>query len=153
MSEKPIALLREAAGVIDTIDTDTHTSSGVRCARLVQRQIDAAVREFYAAPPAPSAESYPLPDDMYGSKDWLAGNYAERVHWLHTMYENTKSQLDTYLSIQSAPSADPSELVQAAKDAVSALRRASSELRGLTPTQDIDEAVDALRRELDASET
>jgi hypothetical protein len=54
--------------------------------------------------PAPSATQYPLPDNMYDSKDWRAGSYAERVEWLHTMYENSQKTLDTYLAMR--PSAE-----------------------------------------------
>jgi hypothetical protein len=39
-------------------------------------------------------QSYPLPDDLYDSKDWCQGNYASRVEWLHTMYENAKRERD-----------------------------------------------------------
>jgi hypothetical protein len=59
--------------------------------------------------PALSAGQYPLPDDMYDSKDWRAGSYAERVEWLHTMYEASQKTLDTYLAMR--PSAEPSEPV------------------------------------------
>ena len=36
---------------------------------------------------------YPLPADLYDSKDWRSGTYAERVEWLHTMYESAKEQI------------------------------------------------------------
>jgi len=39
---------------------------------------------------------YPLPDDMYDSKDWRDTDYAGRVEWLHTMYESSKRTLDAY---------------------------------------------------------
>lgn len=45
---------------------------------------------------APS-EPYPLPDDLYDSKDWRAGTYAERVAWLHAMYEAVKAERDALL--------------------------------------------------------
>lgn len=45
-------------------------------------------------------EQYPLPDDLYDSKDWRDGSYAERVEWLHTMYENVKHTLDAYVAQQ-----------------------------------------------------
>lgn len=64
-----------------------------------------------AAPPAPTSTQYPLPDDLYDSKDWRSGGYAERVEWLHTMYENAKATLDTYLEMQAAPSAEPVGMV------------------------------------------
>jgi hypothetical protein len=44
------------------------------------------------AHPQPDTQ-YPLPDDLYPSKDWRAGSYAERVEWLHVMYESKKSEL------------------------------------------------------------
>jgi hypothetical protein len=44
------------------------------------------------------------------------------------------------------------ELVRAARDAINSLNRARYEMRGLTPTQDITESIDALRRALDAGE-
>jgi hypothetical protein len=45
---------------------------------------------------------YPLPDDLYpGSKDWVQGTYAERVEWLHTMYESAKRTLDALAEPQS----------------------------------------------------
>ena len=37
---------------------------------------------------------HPLPSDLYDSKDWRSGTYAERVEWLHnTMYESAKEQI------------------------------------------------------------
>lgn len=36
---------------------------------------------------------YPLGREMYDSKDWRCGTYAERVEWLHTMYESAKEQI------------------------------------------------------------
>lgn len=39
------------------------------------------------------ASEYPLPADLYDSKDWRCGTYAERVEWLHTMYEDAKEQI------------------------------------------------------------
>jgi hypothetical protein len=56
---------------------------------------------------APKAEpTYPLPDDLYpGSKDWVHGSYAERVQWLHMMYEAAKEQLELYAAPQ--PKAEP----------------------------------------------
>lgn len=41
-------------------------------------------------------QSYPLPDDLYDSKDWRQGDYASRVEWLHTMYEHAKHERDEY---------------------------------------------------------
>ena len=36
---------------------------------------------------------YPLERDLYDNKDWRCGSYAERVEWLHTMYESAKEQI------------------------------------------------------------
>ena len=45
--------------------------------------------------PQAAARHYPLPDNLYaGSKDWLAGDYAERVEWLHSMYEARKADVE-----------------------------------------------------------
>jgi len=47
-----------------------------------------------------SAAQYPLPDSLYpGSKDWVQGDYAERVEWLHSMYENQKAQTEMYVQM------------------------------------------------------
>ena len=41
---------------------------------------------------------YPLPDTLYpGSKDWITGDYAARVEWLHTMYESKKQEIESLL--------------------------------------------------------
>jgi len=50
---------------------------------------------IYTTPPA-AQPAYPLPDNLYESKDWQAGNYAERVAWLHGMYESKKQELEAY---------------------------------------------------------
>lgn len=39
-------------------------------------------------------QRYPLPDELYESKDWRASNYAGRVEWLHLMYDSVKRELD-----------------------------------------------------------
>jgi hypothetical protein len=44
-----------------------------------------------------AALKYPLPDDLYDSKDWRDADYAGRVEWLHTMYEGKKAELDAHL--------------------------------------------------------
>ena len=68
--------------------------------------------EACAAQPAPAP--YPLPDSLYpDSKDWLSGDYAARVEWLHTMYEARKADVER---MESAPSpqqavADDNELL------------------------------------------
>lgn len=36
---------------------------------------------------------YPLERDLYDSKDWRCGGYAERVEWLHTMYEAAREEV------------------------------------------------------------
>mgnify|MGYP007091127411 CR=1 FL=1 len=54
----------------------------------------------YIAAGAQPAMIYPLPDDLYDSKDWRDGGYAERVEWLHSMYESTKATLDAYLEAE-----------------------------------------------------
>jgi hypothetical protein len=41
---------------------------------------------------------YQLPDPLYpDSKDWLAGDYAARVEWLHTGYEAKKAEIESLL--------------------------------------------------------
>ncbi len=41
---------------------------------------------------------YQLSDSLYpGSKDWLAGDYAARVEWLHTGYEAKKAEIESLL--------------------------------------------------------
>jgi acyl-CoA reductase-like NAD-dependent aldehyde dehydrogenase len=35
-----------------------------------------------------------LAANRYDSKDWRAGNYAERVEWLHLMYEDAKQEIE-----------------------------------------------------------
>lgn len=52
-------------------------------------------QDLYAAPVAQQPQ-YPLPDDLYPSKDWAAGSYSERVEWLHTMYEGQKALAAEY---------------------------------------------------------
>ena len=48
---------------------------------------------------APAAQrKYPLPDDLYDSKDWKEADYAGRVEWLHSMYEGKKQELNAYLA-------------------------------------------------------
>ena len=55
----------------------------------------------------PVQRTYPLPDDLYEGKDWrAAGNYAERVEWLHVMYESKKQELEAYLDAQRKPLTD-----------------------------------------------
>ena len=47
---------------------------------------------------AGAATLYPLPDTLYpNSKDWLAGDYAARVEWLHTGYEAKKAEIESLL--------------------------------------------------------
>jgi hypothetical protein len=61
-----------------------------------------AMRKLRAALAAPH---YPLPDSLYpGSKDWMAGDYADRVEWLHMMYESKRQEVDALLA---APQGEP----------------------------------------------
>lgn len=61
---------------------------------------------LYTTPPAqPAPVLYQLPDDLYDSKDWKVGSYAERVEWLHTMYEAKKRELEYCLD--AAPVQEP----------------------------------------------
>lgn len=53
----------------------------------------------------PTPVLYQLPDDLYDSKDWKVGSYAERVEWLHTMYEAKKRELEYCLD--AAPVQEP----------------------------------------------
>lgn len=48
---------------------------------------------------------YPLERDLYDSKDWRCGSYAERVEWLHTMYESAREQVAELEKPQVAPGA------------------------------------------------
>lgn len=68
--------------------------------RLKEAEADDLVRFVQALEQQPAA--YPLPEDLYDSKDWRSGSYAERVEWLHTMYETKKRELDAYLERQPA---------------------------------------------------
>ena len=56
------------------------------------QQVADAIRAYMALRP----QAYPLPDDLYDSKDWRQGTYASRVEWLHTMYEHAKHERDEY---------------------------------------------------------
>ena len=62
-----------------------------------------------AAPQPPELEKppslFPLPADLYDSKDWRCGTYSERVEWLHTMYESAKEQIAALEQPQ--PNPDP----------------------------------------------
>lgn len=35
-----------------------------------------------------------LPDNLFDSKDWRSGGIVERVEWLLSMYEATKSEVE-----------------------------------------------------------
>ncbi len=50
-------------------------------------------KAFYLGWDEAKKDLYPLPDNMYDSKDWKQGSYNERVLWLHLMYEDCKSEL------------------------------------------------------------
>lgn len=40
-------------------------------------------------------KQYPLEACLYPeSKDWVEGDYRDRVEWLHTMYESVKSEVE-----------------------------------------------------------
>lgn len=64
---------------------------------------------------------YPLPDELYESKDWKAAGYAGRVEWLHAMYEAKKKELDSFLSMATQATA-PAQDAQG--DGASALQLA-----------------------------
>lgn len=58
----------------------------------------AAARELINATLEEAAlKQYPLPDDLYDSKDWKAGGYAQRAEWLHVMYESKKQEVEAAL--------------------------------------------------------
>ena len=64
-------------------------------AGVMQRAADEIERLRAMLAAAPQPKLYPLPDDLYGgSKDWRAGSYAERVEWLHLMYEGAKEEIE-----------------------------------------------------------
>ena len=73
---------------------------------------------------------YPLPDTLYpGSKDWVAGDYAARVDWLHSMYESKKQEIESLLQqIELAHAAGRDELVQAVRKVHAAKGRYHSQL-------------------------
>ncbi len=48
-------------------------------------------------------KQYPLPDDLYDSKDWKSSGYAARVEWLHVMYESKKQELEAALKPSGMP--------------------------------------------------
>ena len=60
---------------------------------------DSTLRDYArAAVAAFMARQYPLPDDLFpDSKDWLAGDYAARVEWLHVMYEKKRAEVDALI--------------------------------------------------------
>jgi hypothetical protein len=125
-----------------SVAMDPLVSSDARA--LVQRGRDDYLRNFNEQP---SAEPYPLPDDLYvGSKDWLASDYPGRVEWLHHMYEHTKRDRDEILAQMA--SVNMGELVQAARDAL-----AYMDSVGQADMHPEEWAVaDALRRALDKHE-
>jgi hypothetical protein len=45
---------------------------------------------------------YPLPDDLFDSKDWRDADYAGRVAWLHQRYTERKKEIeDLYQKLES----------------------------------------------------
>ena len=71
------------------------SASGLR--KLEEQATDGYRAMLAAAPQPPELEKppslFPLPADLYDSKDWRCGTYSERVEWLHTMYESAKEQI------------------------------------------------------------
>lgn len=66
--------------------------TAVKQARALDKMAENARELGLDYEPAPVL--YQLPDDLYDSKDWKVGSYAERVEWLHTMYEAKKRELE-----------------------------------------------------------
>ena len=64
---------------------------------------------WWQQPQAADGLKYPLPDDLYDSKDWRAGSYSERVEWLRVMYEGAKGQI---AELESRLAAAPSVVEQ-----------------------------------------
>jgi len=63
------------------------------CEVVAVSMLDEAIKQV-------EAQRYPLPDTLYpDSKDWVQGDYAERVEWLHSMYENQKEQTEMYVQM------------------------------------------------------
>jgi len=57
--------------------------------------------------PQHPARQYPLPDSLYlGSKDWMAGDYASRVEWLHVSYESKKAEVEMMTDMMLQPVAE-----------------------------------------------
>ena len=73
----------------------------------MQRAADEIERLRAMLAAASQPKLYPLPDDLYGgSKDWRAGSYAERVEWLHLMYEGAKEEIERLGQTQGEPLTD-----------------------------------------------
>jgi hypothetical protein len=83
-------VLEKAALMCESMGADGYGTLSIACAiRGIQTQQspqsdDVSVKN----------QVYHLPDDLYDSKDWKAGNYAERVQWLHLMYEDAKQEIE-----------------------------------------------------------
>lgn len=137
-SEKLIALLREAAGVIETIDADSHNPPTVSWARSVEKEIDGAVREFYAAPPvtAPQPSADPWRDaveQMLATTEQVAS-------------DNPRESLDRLVSWHVSVALDP--LVSS--DARALVQRGREEVAlAATPQGDIERKYEQLRAEID----
>jgi hypothetical protein len=107
MTDKPIAwgMPRPDGTILDCITPAEHA----RCE-------GGYTVPLYAAPQPKAEPTYPLPDDLYpGSKDWVHGSYAERVQWLHMMYEAGKEQLELYAAPQPRKRLTDEELRQCAE--------------------------------------
>jgi hypothetical protein len=59
----------------------------------------------------PQPANYPLPDDLYDTKDWRAGTYSERVEWLRDMYEAKKAELEVFHSVHENCKAAPQPVI------------------------------------------
>jgi hypothetical protein len=64
---------------------------------------------LYYATPQPA--TYPLPDDLYDSKDWREGTYSERVEWLRDMYEAKKAELEVFHSMHENCTVTPQPVI------------------------------------------
>ena len=82
--------LEKAALMCESMGADGYGTLAIACAirgiqtQQLQQSDDVSVKN----------QVYDLPDDLYDSKDWREGNYAERVQWLHLMYEDAKQEIE-----------------------------------------------------------
>ena len=110
--EAAITALRAALAAPDRQTLQAEGRHPAPCARFCEStayEIEARrLRKRIADLEALAAPHYPLPDSLYpGSKDWMAGDYAERVEWLHRMYESKKRELDDLYAQMAAPQPEP----------------------------------------------